>query len=68
MLPIWNYLELLFSECNILSELDLSSFNIINANDKCCMFSYSENLKRVLINKLNIKKIKEKNDINILKI
>ena len=56
----------MFSDCNKLSELNLSSFNTNNVTDMSWMFNNCYNLNKVIINKLNIKKFK--NEINIFKI
>ena len=56
----------MFSLCFNLSELNLSSFNTINVTNMNWMFDGCNNLNKVIINKLHIKKFKEK--INISKI
>ena len=49
----------------LLTELDLSSFNTNNVIDMNMIFFNCNNLKRVLINKINARKIKEKiNNVN----
>ena len=58
----------MFYYCNKLSELNLSSFNINNITDINGIFSWCDNLNKVLINKLNFKKIKEKINISKIKI
>ena len=57
----------MFSCCQNLSELDLSSFNTDNANING-IFYYCVNLRLIKINKLNNEKIGKKNYNFILEI
>ena len=56
----------MFYYCENLSELNLSSFNTINVTNMNWMFDGCNNLNKVIINKLHIKKFNE--EINISKI
>ncbi len=49
--------------CEYLSKLNLSSFNTNNVTDMSYIFSSCSNLNELLINKLNIKKIKKEIDV-----
>ena len=58
----------MFYYCENLFKLYLSSFNTNNVTNMSEMFSDCSNLNQVLINKLNIKKIKEEIDAFKIKI
>ena len=58
----------MFSNCENLLNLDLSSFNTNNVTNMYGMFYFCSNLKLVQINKLNIKKFEEIIDISKLRI
>ena len=53
----------MFLDCKNLFELNLSSFNTNNVTNMSLMFYYCSKLNKVLINKLNIKKIKEQIEV-----
>ena len=56
----------MFYYCNNLTELNLSSFNTNNVINMSEMFSGCENLRKVQINKLNIKKFEKEIDVSEL--